>query len=138
MTYEEYEKECERIKTENAALIETFIAEMEEKGLSRKTIKTHVDNVDLYINDFLLREAAEPMESGLSRLDSFFYFFIHKCMWSTPGNVKTTAASLKKFYKCMMEHGRIENDDYKHFCEDLKEGVPEWQEECADLNNDDW
>ena len=137
MTYEEYEKECEKIRSENTALIGIFKAEMEEKGLSRKTVRTHVDNVDLYINDFLLREDAEPMESGLDRLDSFFYFFIHKCMWSTPGNVKTTAASLKKFYKCMMEHGRIEKDDYRQFCSNLKEGVPEWQEECADFN-DDW
>ena len=95
-----------------------------------------MDNVDLYINDFLLREDAEHMESGLGRLDPFFYFFIHKCMWSTPANVKTTAASLKKFYKCMLENGKIDNEDYQYFCETLKEGIPVWQEECADFN--DW
>ena len=95
-----------------------------------------MDNVDLYINDFLLREDAEHMESGLGRLDPFFYFFIHKCMWSTPANVKTTAASLKKFYKCMTENGKIDKEDYQHFCETLKEGIPVWQEECTDFN--DW
>ena len=136
MTYDEYEKECEEIRSENANLIQSFKSELEEKGLSPKTIKVHVDNVDLYINDFLLREDAEPMESGLGRLDTFFYFFIHKCMWSTPGNVKTTAASLKKFYKCMMELKKIDKEDYQYFCETLKEGIPVWQAECAAFN--DW
>ena len=136
MNYDEYEKECEEIRLENAGLIQIFKSELEEKGLSPKTIRAHVDNVDLYINDFLLREDAEPMESGLGRLDTFFYFFIHKCMWSTPGNVKTTAASLKKFYKCMMEHEKIDKEDYQYFCETLKEGIPVWQEECAAFN--DW
>ncbi len=28
-------------------------------------------------------------------------FFIRKCMWSTPGTIKRTAASIKKFYKFM-------------------------------------
>lgn len=136
MDYEEYQKECQKIIMENNDLIQIFKTEMEQKGLSQKTIKTHVENVDLYINDFLLREDAEHMESGLCRLDSFFYFFIHKCMWSTPGNVKTTAASLKKFYKCMMGYGKIDKVDYQFFCEKIKEGIPIWQEECEDFN--DW
>lgn len=136
MDYEEYEKECEIIRAENGDLIQIFKSELEKKGLSPKTIKAHVDNVDLYINDFLLREDAVHMESGLGHLDTFFYFFVHKCMWSTPANVKTTAASLKKFYKCMLENGKIDKEDYQYFCETLKEGIPVWQEECADFN--DW
>ena len=136
--YEQYEKECAEIRTENAVLLDLFKADLEAKGLSDKTIRRHIENMDLYINDFLLREDAEHMNSGLRRLDSFFYFFIHKCMWSTPGNVKTTAASIKKFYKCMMEHGKIEKDEYSDFCEELKEGIPVWQAECAVFNDDDY
>ena len=136
--YEKYEKDCEEVRTENAELLLIFESELKAKGLSVKTIRSHMDNVDLYINDFLLREDAEHMDSGLRRLDSFFYFFIHKCMWSTPGTVKTTAASIKKFYKCMLEHGKIEKEDYQEFCEELKESIPVWQEECADFNGEDW
>ena len=136
--YEQYEKECEKIRSENAELLMLFRTELETRGLSQKTIRNHIDNVDLYINDFLLREDAEHMDIGLCRLDTFFYFFIHKCMWSTPGNVKTTAASIKKFYKCMMEHGRVEKEEYQDFCKELKEGIPIWQAECADFNDDCW
>ena len=135
--YEQYEKECEEIRAENAKLLDVFKADLEAKNLSAKTMQRHIDNVDLYINDFLLREDAEHMDSGLGRLDTFFYFFIHKCMWSTPGNVKTTAASIKKFYQSMMNHGKIDKDEYADFCEELKEGIPMWQAECADFNDDD-
>ena len=49
MNYKEYEKECEIIRAENADLIQIFKSELEKKGLSPKTIKAHVDNVDLYM-----------------------------------------------------------------------------------------
>ena len=49
------------------------------------------------------------MEEGISMLDEYLgNFFIRKCMWSTPANIKTNATSIKKFYKCMLEHGKIE------------------------------
>lgn len=83
--YEQYEKECEEIRAENAKLLDLFQSALEAKGLSERTIRRHVDNADLYINDYMLREDAVHMEDGLGYLDSFFYFFIHKCMWSTPG-----------------------------------------------------
>ena len=136
MDYEQYEKECEEIQKENAELLRIFEEELTAKGLSPKTIKNHIDNVDLYINDYLLREEAQTFENGLDDLDGFFYFFIHKCMWSTPATVRSTAASFKKFYKCMLEHGKIDEEDYEFFLDDIKEGIPEWVEECDDFN--DW
>ena len=93
--FEQYEKECEKIRAENAELLLIFEKDLEAKGLSRKTIRNHLSNVDLYINEFLLREDAEHMDSGLGRMNSFFYFFIHKCMWSTPGNVKDHSSKHK-------------------------------------------
>ena len=52
-------------------------------------------------------------------------------MWSTPSTVKTTATSLKKFYKSMAEHGKIEKKYYDHVCHDIKES-------CESYNNPDF
>lgn len=133
-TYEQYEKECEEIRNVNGELIKIFENELKEKGFVKKTIKNHIENIDLYINDYLLREDALPMESGLTKLDSFFYFFIHKCMWSTPSGCKAMGASIKKFYKCMTEHGKIDKSDYELLNQDIKEMMPFWVEECDDFN----
>ena len=106
-----------------------FQEDLENAGLKQKTIYNHLSNVDLFIT----------MEEGVTMLGDFLGdFFIRKCMWSTPATVKTTAASLKKFYKSMAEHGKIEKKDYDYVCRDIKESMEYWQECCAEYNNPDF
>lgn len=136
--YEAYEKECEAIMAQNKELLEIFKKDLTEAGLSAKTINTHLSNVDFYINEYLLLEDANPMENGVSMLDMFLGdYFIRKCMWSTPGNIKTTAASIKKFYKCMLNHNKISKEDYAFLCDEIKNGMEDWQAECALYNDPD-
>ena len=52
MDYEVYEAECERIRDLNNKYLRIFRSELEQKGLSLKTINTHVENIDFYLNDF--------------------------------------------------------------------------------------
>lgn len=67
--YEVYEKKCEEIRKTNAVLLELF--EKDLNGLSPKTIERHLSNVDLYINDYLLRQDALTMEHGIEMIDDF-------------------------------------------------------------------
>ncbi len=79
------------------------------------------------------------MEESVTMLGDFLGdYFIRKCMWSTPSSVKTTAARLKKFYKSMAEHGKIEKKGYDYVCRDIKESMAYWQECCAEYNNPDF
>ena len=133
--YEEYEQKCEELRKANAELLKKFEASLVERGLSKKTINRHVENVDLLINDYMLRDdEPEAITSGQCSLDGFFYFFIRKCMWSTPANVKTTAASIKKFMKFLADNGDISQETYKFMADDIKESVVYWQEDCATFN----
>lgn len=78
------------------------------------------------------------MNDGTGMLDMFLgYFFIRKCMWSTPGTIKSTAASIKKFYKCMVEHGKVDVSDYEYLCSEIKENMDQWQTDCAIYNDPD-
>ena len=134
--YEKYEQECERIRTTNDKLLELFEKDLSDSGLSIKTINRHLANADFYINDFLLREEAHPMEDGVGMIYLFLGdFFIRKCMWSTPATIKSTAASLKKFYKCMLDHGKIQKNEYDYLCSDIKDGMPQWQADCEQFND---
>ncbi len=113
-----------------------FQEDLENAGLKEKTIYNHLSNADLFINDFLGYRMAVTMEEGVTMLGDFLGdYFIRKCMWSTPSSVKTTAASLKKFYKSMAEHGKIEKKDYDYVCRDIKESMEYWQEYCESYNN---
>lgn len=116
-----------------------FQEDLENAGLKQKTIYNHLSNANLFINDFLIYNMDATMEEGVTMLGDFLGdFFIRKCMWSTPATVKTTAASLKKFYKSMAEHGKIEKKDYYYVCRDIKESMEYWQECCAEYNNPDF
>ena len=76
------------------------------------------------------------MPTGCHNLGRFWGgFYIEKCMWSTPGNIKTTAASIKKFYKSMLERNHISQEDYKELCDDIKDEMEFWQEDCAAYND---
>lgn len=136
--YEEYEKECDRIRKDNGELLSLFESDLTNAGLSSKTIRRHLSNVDFYINEYLLREEPLTIEYGTAKLDTFLGdFFIRKCMWSTPASIKSTAASIKKFYKCILDHSKLDKKYYDYLCDDIKENLEQWQDECAIYNDPD-
>lgn len=53
---EDYEREREKIRDANEELLELF--ETDLAGLSEKTIRRHIGNVDFYLNKYLLCEDA--------------------------------------------------------------------------------
>ncbi len=135
----DYEKQIKKIEKQNQTILTEFEKSLKDAGLSAVTISKHVENAEFYINEFLLYgDDLFTAAEGCAYLDSFFgYFFIRKCMWSTPGNIKTTAASLKKFYKFMYDKGYIDEADYAFVCAEIKENMTEWQDECARYNDPD-
>lgn len=134
--YEEYEGKCKEIPSVNDELLKLYSFDL--NNLAPKTVRKHVSNVEFYINDYLFYEDALTFEYGIGRIDDFLgYFFIHKCMWSTPETIRSTATSIKKFYKCMLDHGKIQKKEYNYLCEKIRICMPQWQAACAQYNNID-
>ncbi|MBQ9009873.1 MAG: recombinase [Clostridia bacterium] len=132
---DDYEKRVKENEKANEEYLRIFREDLTASGLGEKTIRNHIENVDLLLNDYLPGYEDEfSMQDGMNCMYGFFSFFIRKCLWSTPATVKKQGASLKKFYKCMMEHGFIEKVDYNEFASNLKELLPEFAEECEDYN----
>ena len=128
--FEQYEADCQRIRTANKQLLIEFEDWLKSSGLSDKTIRNHILNVDLYINDYLLYEtpvleAKDGVYSG--DINMFLgYWFIKKAMWASKSSIKANAASLKKFYTFLLEKGLIEKDDLQELKETIKEEMSEW------------
>lgn len=136
MDYDQYLEECKKVKERNYLLLDLFKEDLIQSGLKDKTISRHLSNVDFYINEFLLYYDAYPMEEGLNMLDDYLgSFYIRKCLWSTPGNIKSTVASIKKFYKSMVDHGEIDKEDYYDLCSLIKDSMDIWQMDCAIYND---
>jgi len=127
MSYEDYEKESEVIREENKIFLEGFEEWLRLSGLKDKTIGKHMQNVDFYINHYLLYDSCTPAKEGVSSINGFFnWFFPRKAMWSSRATTKETAASLKKFYKFLAESGVMPPEDYLFLLAEVKNGMPEW------------
>lgn len=125
------------IEMKKEKAVQLFREDLEKKGFTTKTVRNHCMNVDFYI-DYLDRYHEAEIEDGIQYeylADFFGYFFIRKCMWSTPATLKSTAASIKKFYKCLYEQHMIDEKNFKDFLSIMKDFVPEWAEECDMYNH---
>ena len=140
MDYEDYDQKCNEIRVKNEEYLAKFREDLTQAGLTQKTIVRHFSNIDFYINTYLLREEPLEMDEGSCeyKLDNFFgYFFIRKCMWSTPASIKSTAASVKKFYKSMLEHGHISNEQYDGLISTIRSNMQDWIHDCEAYNDPD-
>jgi len=119
-----YVKEIEKSNREH---LSTFKIWLGNQGLADKTINNHINNVDFYINHYLNYYGPQEVQAGCYSIDGFLgSFFIRKAMWSSCSQIKSTSASIKKFYACMLENGVVEKDDYANLCDDIKEDMDEW------------
>lgn len=131
-----YEEILEALLKDADYYIDVFKKDLEKSSLSEKTKKNHILNIVFFLKDYLAYRELATMEEGCWKVDDFLgYFFIRKCMWSTPDTVRSNAASLKKFYKCMSEHGLLADEDYEEFKNTVKMDLHDWMDECAEFNN---
>ncbi len=127
--YEKYEADCKKIRKANEDLLTEFEAQLKSSGLSKKTIKNHVSNIDFYLNEFLLYEDAIEAKDGAGDVGMFLgYWFIRKAMWASQSSIRSNATSLKKFYTFMLEKGLIKKEELTDLKQRIKEEMPEWLE----------
>lgn len=125
---EDYDKEFKKVEKNNEKLLDLFEKSLE--GLSEKTIDLHLSNAHLFLNEYFYREGLENPVEGAGYVDSFFDFFVRKCMWSSPNTVKQLAASMRKFYKCLYNNKIVEIEVLEHVLEIIDGGLEYWIEEC--------
>ncbi|MCO8297446.1 recombinase [Tetragenococcus halophilus] len=135
--YEDHKAEIEKISKHNEQLLAEFQQSLIDKQLSSQTIRKHMFNVDLYINDFLLYSDDELLEAKQGPLDitEFFgYWFIREAPSSSVTQMNESIVSLKKFYTFMYERGDIDKDILVYLKETIKEDKDEWISNMIDYD----
>ncbi|MCP4114514.1 MAG: recombinase [Desulfobacteraceae bacterium] len=125
--YEDFEAECNKIRKENKTLLKDFAGYLKGKKLSKKTIDTHVDNIDFFINEYLLYDDTDRPEEGVNLVSSFLgYWFIRKAMWASETAIKSYIASLKHFYTWMHGQGKVTGEELDDMKLTIKEEKQDW------------
>jgi hypothetical protein len=96
-------------------------------GLKKATAQKHRQNIDFYINEFLLYESPIHASEGAGEVGMFLgYWFIRKAMWANETSIKANATSLKRFYDFMNMRGEVDLEAVKDMKQRIKEDLPEW------------
>jgi len=134
--YDKYEKDLEEMQKVNQEYLDGFKKSLKSSGLTDKTIRNHVSNVDFYINDFLCYYDIQEVQAGCYDISGFLgSWFIRKAAWSSSGTIKSMAASIKKFYKFMLDKGVVKQEDYNYLCDEIKEEMSVWLDKMTRYNN---
>ena len=137
--YNLYEKNLKKNNERNDKFLKIFENWLKKQKLVTKTIKKHLNNADLYINDYLNYYEVTNMEDGVGMVFSFLDdWFIRKCLWSSVASIKETAASIKKFYQCMSENGYVKSEDYKALCQEIKNNMDVFINSFIEYENEEW
>lgn len=136
MNYEEYEERVRINKKKNEQYLQEFSKYLENEGLSVKTINKHINNVEFYINTYLNAYVPKDMRDGCIGIGMYLGdWFIRKTTWASKNSIKENAASIKKFYKCMLELNHISISEYENVCLDIKTEMKIWIERVEEYNN---
>ncbi len=127
---DDIDRAFEEHRKKNEKYLDLFEKDLE--GLGEKTRDQHIENADLFVNDFFYRYEITDLADGAMNLFSFFDFFNGKCLWSTPSSVRKMGASIKKFYKSMYSHGEVGKDDLELVLDVVKENLPQWIKDSED------
>lgn len=122
-----HEAICERLRAGNETLLADFAAWLADGGLSPRTVRQHVYNLDLYLNHYLLYD--EPIEAprGVYHASMFLgYWLPRKVPWTSDATTRGHAASLNKLYGYLNERGLVSDDAVAHLRKQLRTGMPGW------------
>ncbi|MDA1278342.1 MAG: recombinase [Verrucomicrobia bacterium] len=134
--FEQYERSCEEIRVENAALLKEFAAWVRGQGVSERTVWMHLSNAAFYIQEFLLYEQPLRPQEGVLSIGMYLgYWFIRKGPIATPGTVKSNATSLSKFYSFLVEKGLVTAEQLDRMRKTIKTETANWQERARRYNN---
>lgn len=139
------EVRCKKLEANNIKLLASYKHYLTHKeGLSPRVIRQHVENADLYLNDYLLYHDFGNPVTSLSNVQLFISdWFVRKTSWSSVSSIKTLGTSMKKLFKFLTLAGELSNEDQKIVYALIKDSVEEGtlyliQEEEDYYNDDLW
>ncbi|MBI2672378.1 hypothetical protein HYX16_05575 [Candidatus Woesearchaeota archaeon] len=108
----------EEIQKENTKLLKKFEEYLLESNISKKTIKYHISNVELYINDYLaINEEEYPESIDGYTLEYFFRWCINKWIFNTVSELLSTIYSIKLFYEYLNKNKQVPHiDEIREAC----------------------
>ncbi len=128
MTNEELNKQFDIVHEENQKYMDIFENYMKKERLSKRTIRKHMSNIDMFLEYYLTYDMPNHMSWGCYDVNAYFDdFIIRKTSYSTLEDVRSIISTLNKFYKLMYELRYITVEDYMEYLNVVKDRKRYWE-----------
>lgn len=129
----DYDAEVEKIEAKNKPILDAFAEWLTIKGLSKTTIRNHVENVGFFASFLTYYEPLEPLiEADSTDIESFCAdWFPRKAMWASASSTRSNMASFRKFAAFMVETGHWDKEHEQDIRKTLKENKDEFIEAAS-------
>jgi len=128
MSNEELNRQFDIVHKENQQYMKIFEDYMIKEGLTKRTMRKHMYNIDMFLECYMTYEMPYHMREGCYSVNAYFDGFItKKTSYSTMEDVKSIIATLNKFYKLMYELRYITVEDYMEYLKTVKYHKYDWE-----------
>lgn len=136
----DYDKQVARIKKQNKPLLEDFQRWLEKSGLSSKTVRNHVQNVEFFTEYQIYYEPLEPLVEAVAGdfLTFSIDWFPRKAMWASAASARSNMTSFRKFAKFMLEAGHWSRSHVEEIKSMFKEHRDEIIDSAGELDDYYW
>lgn len=116
------------IRDKNTEFLKKFEDSLKESGLSSKTIKNHIQNLEFFTEYLVYYEPFQALsEIDDGEVSDFLCdFFPRKAMWASASYVKQYISVFKKLFKWMVGIKLVSEDEHTSLLEAIKEQKEEW------------
>ncbi len=134
---ETYDARVRAIRAYNQPILDGFRAWLEQSGLSEKTVKIHVDNIDFFTKYLVYSSPLKKLDEADSSDVWMFLadWFPRKALWASVTSVKSYFASFKKFFQWMGETRRVSPEVVAGVLDTLREDRDVFLERADDYSS---
>jgi site-specific recombinase XerD len=125
---------------DNKTLIKEFELSLKSDGLAKKTMRRHIQNIELFVIDYMDVEEIE-FSRWSDEIDEFFDWALRKNVIFSQSSLQQYTSSIKKFFKFLFDTGKIDLKTSKRVNLIIKDGMPDWKDSVAvqgDMFLDQW
>ncbi len=126
----EFIKRKEKIRLNrisNFYALQTFESYLREYNLSDKEIENHLSNIDLFINDYLLRYEVIAFHNGIHTVGEYLTEWLTENFYGVnKKDIEIYIESFIKFYTHNVNGGYLEKDDMIELYQIINDEVRPW------------
>ena len=111
----------------NFYALQTFETYLREYNISDKEIQNHLSNIDLFINDYLLRGEVLSCHNGIHTVGEYLTDWLTENFYGvTKEDIESYVESFIKFYTFNVNKGYLEKDDMIELYQIINDEVRPW------------